>query len=193
MMRDANNDWTLDTNVLITANGSRASRRTRRQSPQSRDSRAQRRTRKQQARELFNCIARSGVWNWSSAIVQEYIARGAVNIQSFDPPAPVPVQNRESAIWMDFWLSTIQNRMCIRTFKPSEIQRLTGSEKDRLHSSQFRDRADHRFLELARSGNSRRLVTEEEDYSPQTIRAIRRILGVGCLDYQTALDQCTHG
>ncbi|PID85295.1 MAG: hypothetical protein CSB13_08735, partial [Chloroflexi bacterium] len=68
--------------------------------------------------------------------------------------------------------------------------KLTGAEKDKLAKRQFRDADDHRFLELARSSASKRLVSEEAHYNKGTIPAIKRILGVICLGYQSAYEEC---
>jgi len=186
---DPQNDWALDTNVLIVANGSTASQQTR---GQRQNQLTQRRlSRRQTTRALFKCIAKSGVWNWSVGVAREYQVRGAISLQSKGPPpTPVPVQNRENATWVDHWMSSIENQRRMRLLSSREIQRLTGNEKGKLHSAQFRDPGDYSFLELARSSKSGRLVTKEADYNSRTIPAIRSILDVYCLDYQTALAEC---
>lgn len=156
------NDWTLDTNVIIRAN--------------------------QFVKvpiQLIECIERNGYLCWSSAIAQEYQSRGAINLSQGYPP--VPVRNLKSPTWFDLWLT--KPGITSRISKPKMIK-LTGAEKDKLRQGHFQDSGDFPFLELARSSRSHRLVTQEEDYNSQSIANIRRILGVRCLNYETALQEC---
>jgi hypothetical protein len=173
------NDWTLDTNVLIVANGVRSQAHVAQPVVSVRSKR-------QAARDLFHCIGRGGRLCWNSSIVQEYVSRGAISLKTSGPP-PIPVQNQGSMTWVDAWLAqlSVQHR-----FYSPKLARLTGSEKDKLARKQFRDSDDHRFLELARSSASKRLATEESHYNRTTIPAIKRILGVICLDYQSARAEC---
>jgi predicted nucleic acid-binding protein len=157
---DQSNDWTLDTNVLIRANGGPGT-----------------------PRSLVERIGRHAWLCWSTAVAQEYQARGAVNLRNGCPP--VPVANGRNATWFDAWLTRIDKNISV-----PHIQRLSGSEQDELIGIPFRDRGDFPFLELARSSHSHRLVTQEEDYDKRAMRGIRRIINVHCLDYATALDEC---
>ena len=176
------NDWTLDTNVLIVANGSLAAGR--QQAPAPDRPHAVGHTRKQIARNLLTCIAARGIVMWSNAVASEYQARGAISLSRTNPPVPVSGGVRRT--YCDEWLG----QPGLRIMVPNPLIKLSGAEKEDLHRAQFNDQADHRFLELARSSNSRRLVTEEQHYNRRTIPAIKRILGVKCLDYDTALDKC---
>ncbi len=171
MMRPAEkrNDWTLDTNVLIVANGIKS-----------------RSGAKKDARALFNCIGKNGRLCWNSKIVQEYISRGAVHLTQSGPP-PIPVQSQQNMTWVDLWFT--QPFVLSRIYQPN-LKKLSGSEKEKLARKQFRDLDDHRFLELARSSFSGRLVTQEKHYNKKTIPAIKRILGVVCLDYSSARYEC---
>jgi hypothetical protein len=181
------NDWTLDTNVLITANGRKSSSQSSTVIPQPENQILQiPQTNRQIARALLNCIRDRGRFCWSAATVQEYIARGALHLGTPGPP-PVPVQNQQSMTWFDLWLTQPAAQNCI--YYP-KIQALTGGEKAKLGKAKFRDHADFAFLELARSSRSKRLVTRESHYNNQTIKAIKRILHVICLEYQSALEEC---
>lgn len=163
MPNNPDNDWTLDTNVLIRANSSRC-----------------------QARILMEEISRKrAFFCWSSAVAQEYIARGAINLRQGMPP--VPVLGLGNPKWVDLWLSKVSMSSLIKT---PRVSRLTGGEKEHLIRENVRDFADYRFMELARSSSSKRLVTQEEDYNRGSIKAIQRILEVRCLDYDCALNEC---
>ena len=179
--RATRNDWTLDTNVLITANGPMTA--TNLVMPQS-SARAP--SRRQQARALLKCIGECGYLMWSNAVAQGYQARGAINLRSGNPPVPVAGQSRRT--YCDEWLALLQGQGRIRV--PEQLVRLTGAEQDKLKRAQFRDREDCKFLELARSSDSMRLVTEEAHFNRTTIKAIKRIVGVVCLDYGSAVSQC---
>ncbi len=183
---DTANDWTLDTNVLIVANGPLAPRNTHAPATKSaqRPSAPPPASRRSVTRELLSCIEAGGVLMWSAAVAQEYQARGAINLKQGVPP--VPVTGQTNATYVDFWLARLGSR--IRT--AAGPHRLSGAEKDALHGAQFHDPGDHRFLELARASRSKRLVTEEGHYNATTIPAIKRILGVRCLQYLPALSEC---
>ncbi len=168
------NDWTLDTNVLIVANGVKS---------RSRDKRV--------ARELFNCIGNNGWLCWNSKIVQEYISRGAIHLVESGPPPTLPVQeNQQNMTWVDLWLT--RPGVLSRIYQP-KLKKLSGSEKEKLARKQFRDSDDHRFMALARSSVSKRLVTQEKHYNKKTIPVIKRVLGVVCLDYVSARNECKGG
>jgi hypothetical protein len=177
------NDWTLDTNVLIVANG--PLRAGRQPAPlQDRQPAIGQVSRKQIARNLLICVASKGMVMWSNAVASEYQARGAITLSRTNPPVPVSGNARRT--YCGEWLA----RPGLRFKMPNPLNKLSGAEKEDLHRAQFHDQADHRFLELARSSDSKRLVTEEQHYNRGTIRAIKRILNVKCLDYDTALDKC---
>lgn len=178
---DCRSDWTLDTNVLVVANGRKSSELPFTGQPTTPPPRSQ----VQVTRELLNCISRTGCLCWSTKVAQEYIARGVLSLRQSRPP--VPVQNQQSMTWVDHWLA--RPEMQRRLYYP-KITPLTGSEQDNLRKRQFRDMADYRFLELARSSSSRRLVTQEAHYNTTTKSAIKYILDVVCLDYQTAVEEC---
>lgn len=173
------NDWTLDTNVLIIANGVKSQAHVV-------QSVVSMKSKRQFARDLFNCIGKGGRLCWHSSVAQEYISRGAINLRTSGPP-PIPVQNQQNMTWVAGWLTQLSVQP--RIYSP-KLKKLTGSEKDKLARKQFRDSDDHCFLELARSSSSKWLATEESHYNRQTIPAIKRILGVICLDYQSAKDEC---
>ena len=158
---EQNNDWTLDTNVIINANSGRGV-----------------------TRELVECIGKNGYLCWSKAIAQEYLSRGATNLKQGCPPVPVAVTGSDVK-WFDFWLAVPGRHISVPT-----LRRLSGAEKSSLIGIPFRDTGDYRFLELARSSRSRRLVTQEKDYNDRAIRGIKRVLDVRCLNYDEALFEC---
>jgi predicted nucleic acid-binding protein len=157
---DANNDWTLDVNVIINANIGGGGT----------------------ARRVVQGATQNGWMCWSSSVAQAYQIRGAVNLLQGCPP--VPVDGKEVS-WFQAWLT----RPDLHISTP-KIQKLTGSEKEALVRIPFQDEDDLRFLELARSSHSHRLVTEEEDFNKHAVQGIRRILDVRCFDYAAALDEC---
>jgi len=180
------NDWTLDTNVLINANGPRPLGRARQEVRAAAPQAGAPIGTCQTARALLKCIGRCGYWNWSVAVAQEYINRGAINLRSCPPP--IPVVNQSNHTFCDAWLADLGHQQ--RIIYHRSVRRLTGAEEDDLRRAQFRDRGDHPFLELARSSESKCLVTQEADYNANTIRSIRRILAVTCYDYAMALRDC---
>lgn len=157
---DETNDWTLDVNVIINANIGKG----------------------EVARQLIECVSQNAWLCWSSAVAQAYQIRGAVNLREGCPP--VPVKGVEGP-WFQSWLARLDLHISTPT-----IQKLTGSEEESLRRIPFRDEDDFRFLELARSSHSHRLVTQEEDFSPTAIAGIKKVLDVRCLDYGNALKDC---
>lgn len=162
------NDWTLDVNAIISANRGRSAGELA-------------------VRSLLLGIAEKGYLCWSAAIAAAYSARGAIALNHANPPPPVPVRNMRNPQWFENWL--LRPEVPSRIYAP-RLQRLTGAERDELRQAQFRDRDDFPFLVLARSSQSRRLVTREEDFNRQALQGIRRILHVVCMEYEEARDEC---
>ena len=145
------NDWTLDVNAVISANRGRSAGELA-------------------VRSLLLCIAEKGYLCWSAAIASAYSARGAVAFYQANPPPPVPVRNVRNPQWFENWL--IRPEVPSRIYSP-RLQRITGAEEDELRQAQFRDNDDFPFLELARSSQSKRLVTREEDFNRRARQGIR--------------------
>jgi predicted nucleic acid-binding protein len=165
------NDWTLDVNALISAKNGKSEG-------------------EKAVRTLLLCIADHGYLCWSAAAASAYSARGVAVFRVANPPPPVPVNNVDNANWVENWLR--RPEVPGRIIAP-RLQKLTGSEEDDLRRAQFRDQDDFPFLVLARSSDSKRLVTREEDFNRQAQRGIHRILGVVCKGYEEARDECGQG
>lgn len=159
---DPQNDWTLDTNVLIRAN----------QAPNP-------------ARALMECIGSKAVLCWDSSVAQEYQARGAIHLRIGAPP--VIASGKVQLSWVDLWISRMGALNHIHCLRP---ERLSGAEQDHLASGGVRDRGDYPFIELARASDSKRLVSQEEDYASSAVRVIFRVTGVRCMDYASANEAC---
>lgn len=174
-MSESKNDWTLDTNLLINANGPALN------TPQKATGT------RQIARKLLTCMVEKGFICWSVAVSQEYQSRGVIQLRQGNPP--IPVQNNANPTWIEAWLSSIQTQH--RIYFP-KVRKLTGAEEEDLRRNQFKDQADFVFLELARSSSRKRLVTQESHYNSRTVSAIHRILAVVCQDYDDALEVCSN-
>lgn len=156
------NDWTLDTNVIINANSGDPC-----------------------VLELLDVIGKCGMVCWNKSIVQEYIARGAIHLLQAIPP--IIASGRINQTVMDAWLSRPNSQANIKPIKPN---RFSTIEVERLEKGGFRDPDDHWFIETARASMSKRLVTQERHYNEITIPHIHALFSVRCMEYQPALDEC---